>query len=307
MNSPKTGIYAASLTPFTASYVPEIATLISHVQWLLENGADGVALLGSTGEANSMTLEQRQAIIEQSTRKLPADRLLIGTGSCALQDAIKLTKVSIDAGVYAVLVVPPFYYKPQSEESIIRFYSELIAGVNDPKLRIVFYNFPKFTGYNFDHNIIGKMKSRFGEIAAGIKDSSGNWENMSGVAQNVGDFMVYSGTETFLLEILLTGGAGCITATANLIAPECQQVFQAWKNEQLEDAKQKQKKLTSLRKVFESYPFVSGLKSIFVDQKKDSIEWGQMMPPFQGLMKDQLHELKEKIKDLGLDLSKRLS
>ena len=151
------------------------------------------------------------------------------------------------------------------------------------------------------------MKSRFGEIAAGIKDSSGNWENMSGVAQNVCDFMVYSGTETFLLEILLTGGAGCITATANLIAPECQQVFQAWKNEQLEDAKQKQKKLTSLRKVFESYPFVSGLKSIFVDQKKDSIEWGQMMPPFQGLMKDQLHELKEKIKDLGLDLSKRLS
>ena len=70
--------------------------LISHVQWLLENGADGVALLGSTGEANSMTLEQRQEIIEQSTRKLPADRLMIGTGSCALQDAIKLTKVSID-------------------------------------------------------------------------------------------------------------------------------------------------------------------------------------------------------------------
>ena len=109
MNSPKTGIYAASLTPFTASYEPEIPALISHVQWLLGNGADGVALLGSTGEANSMTLEQRQAVIEQSTRKLPADRLLIGTGSCSLQDAIKLTKVSIDAGVFAVLVLPPFY------------------------------------------------------------------------------------------------------------------------------------------------------------------------------------------------------
>ena len=142
MNSPKTGIYTASLTPFTASYEPEIPALISHVQWLLENGADGVALLGSTGEANSMTLDQRQAIIEQSTKKLPADRLLIGTGSCALQDAVRLTKVSIDAGVYAVLVLPPFYYKPQSDESIIRFYSELIASVNDSRLRIVFYNFP---------------------------------------------------------------------------------------------------------------------------------------------------------------------
>ena len=129
---------------------------------------------------------------------------------------------------------------------------------------------------------------------------------MSGVAQNVRDFMVYSGTETYLLETLQNGGAGSITATANLLATECQQVFQAWKNERLEDAQQKQKKLTSLRKAFESYPFVSGLKSIFANQK-DSNDWEHMMPPFDGLMKDQLHELKEKIKDLGLDLSKRLS
>ena len=118
--------------------------------------------------------------------------------------------------------------------------------------------------------------------------------------------MVYSGTETYLLETLLNGGAGSITATANLLATECQQVFQAWKNERLEDAQQKQKKLTSLRKALESYPFVSGLKSLFADQK-DSNDWGHMMPPFDGLMNDQLHELKEKIKDLGLDLSKRLS
>ena len=306
MNSPKRGIYAASLTPFTASYEPEIQALISHAQWLLENGADGVALLGSTGEANSMTLEQRRVIIEQSTRKLPADRLLIGTGSCALQDAIKLTKVTIDAGVYAVLVLPPFYYKPQSEESIIRFYSELITTVNDSRLRIIFYNFPKFTGYNFDQNVIGKLKQSFGEIAAGIKDSSGNWENMLGIAQNVNEFMVYSGTETFLLETLLNEGAGCITATANIIATECQQVFQAWKNEQLEDAQQKQNKLSSLRKVFENYPFVSGLKSVFACQK-NSNNWGNMMPPFDQLTKNQLHELKEKIQDLGLDISKRLS
>tara|TARA_B100000579_G_scaffold9459_1_gene7021 strand:+ start:73 stop:993 length:921 start_codon:yes stop_codon:yes gene_type:complete len=305
MNSPKTGIYTASMTPFNASYEPEISELVSHVQWLLANGSDGVALLGSTGEANSMTLEQRQKIIEQATKKLPADRLLVGTGSCAIKDAIKLTKVSIDSGVYAVLILPPFYYKPLSEESILRFYSELITSVNDSKLRIIFYNFPKFTGYNFDHNIIGKIKQHFGEIAAGIKDSSGNWGNMSGIMLNVKDFMVYSGTETLLLETLLNGGAGCITATANLVATECQQVFQAWKNEQIEDAKQKQNKLILLRKAFENYPFVSGLKSIFADQK-DQNKWSQMMPPFDGLTKNQLHELKENIQNLGLNISKRL-
>jgi len=306
MNSPKTGIYAASMTPFNASYEPEISELVSHVQWLLANGSDGVALLGSTGEANSMTLEQRQKIIEQATKKLPADRLLVGTGSCAIKDAIKLTKVSIDAGVYAVLILPPFYYKPQSDDSIIRFYSELIASVNDSRLRIIFYNFPKFTGYNFDHNVIVKMKQRFGEIAFGIKDSSGNWENMLSITKNVQNFSVFSGTETFLLENLLNGGAGCITATANIIATECQQVFKAWKNEQIEDGHQLQNKLTLLRKVFESYPFVSGLKSIFADQQK-SKKWVHMMSPFDKLTKEQLDEMKEKIKDLGLDISKRLS
>ena len=101
-------------------------------------------------------------------------------------------------------------------------------------------------------------------------------------------------------------GAGCITATANLLAAECKQVFQAWKNEQLEDALQKQNKLSLLRKAFESFPFVSVLKSIFAEQK-NSNDWRHMMPPFERLTKDQLHELKEKIKDLGLDLSKRLS
>jgi len=300
------GIYAASLTPFTSSFEPEISVLISHAQWLLENGADGVALLGSTGEANSMTLKQRQAIIEKSTLKLPLTKLLIGTGSCSLHDAIKLTKVSIDAGVYAVLILPPFYYKPQSDDSIIRFYSELINSVNDSRLRIIFYNFPKFTGYNFDHNVILKMKQSFGEIAFGIKDSSGNWENMLDITKNVKNFSVFSGTETFLLENLLNGGAGCITATANIIATECQQVFQAWKNEQIEDGHQLQNKLTLLRKVFESYPFVSGLKSIFADQQK-SKKWVHMMSPFDKLTKEQLDEMKEKIKDLGLDISKRLS
>ena len=300
------GIYAASLTPFTSSFEPEISVLISHAQWLLENGADGVALLGSTGEANSMTLKQRQAIIEKSTLKLPLTKLLIGTGSCSLHDAIKLTKVSIDAGVYAVLILPPFYYKPQSDDSIIRFYSELINSVNDSRLRIIFYNFPKFTGYNFDHNVILKMKQSFGEIAFGIKDSSGNWENMLVITKNVKNFSVFSGTETFLLENLLNGGAGCITATANIIATECQQVFQAWKNEQIEDGHQLQNKLTLLRKVFESYPFVSGLKSIFADQQK-SKKWVHMMSPFDKLTKEQLDEMKEKIKDLGLDISKRLS
>lgn len=305
MNCPLNGVYTASLTPLKSSYEPNLPALVSHVQWLLESGSDGVALLGSTGEANSLTIEQRLAIIEISAKKLPTDRLIMGTGSCSLKDAVHLTKASIDAGVYAVLVLPPFYYKPQSDKSVLRFYSELISIVDDTRLRIIFYNFPKLSGYNFSVEILQELKQRFGDIAAGIKDSSGEWKNMLGIVQNIPDFMVYTGTETLLLDILNKGGAGCITATANLIAPECQRVYQAWKNNKQIVAEEAQMNLTNLRKTLENYPLVSELKSLFAS-KNNAEEWENMLPPFDPILDKQVEELTEQIKGLGLDLELRL-
>ena len=305
MNRPLNGVYTASLTPLTASFEPNIPALVRHAQWLLESGSDGVALLGSTGEANSLTLEQRLSIIEQTARELPPDRLMLGTGSCALQDSVRLTKASVDAGVFSVLVIPPFYYKPQSDESVLRFYSELISSVDEPRLRIIFYNFPKLSGYNFSVKILQELKQRFGDIAAGIKDSSGEWKNMLGIVQNIPDFMVYTGTEALLLDILKKGGAGCITATANLIAPECQRVYQAWKNNKQKVAEKAQMNLTDLRKTLENYPLVSELKSLFAS-KTNAEEWKNMLPPFDPILDKQVEELTEQIKGLGLDLKLRL-
>ena len=305
MESPQAGVYTASLTPLFDSFEPNIPALIRHAQWLLEEGSDGVALLGSTGESNSMTVEQRQSIIEQSALELPPDRLMMGTGSCALQDAVRLTQASVNAGVLSVLVLPPFYYKPQSEESVLSFFSLLVEAVDNPNLRIIFYNFPQLSGYNFSIKILQELKLRFGDIAAGIKDSSGDWNNMLDMLQNVPDLMVYTGTETLLLDILRKGGAGSITATANLIAPECQHVFQAWKNGPSEAADQAQKHLTALRIAFESYSFVSEMKSLLAAQT-NSGEWNHMLPPFAQLPDEQVEELTEQIKVLGLDLSQRI-
>ena len=299
------GIYTASLTPLTSSYEPNLPALVSHVEQLFESGSDGVAILGSTGEANSLTIEQRLDIISYCGRTLAPERLMMGTGSCALQDAIRLTQASIEAGVFSVLVIPPFYYKPQSDESVIRYYSELISSVDDSRLRIIFYNFPKLSGYNFSTEILQEFKERFGDIAAGIKDSSGDWENMLRITKNVPNFMVYSGTETLLLNILREGGAGCITASANLLAPECQLVYQAWRNDQQNTAEQVQKELTVLRKALESYQFVSELKGLMA-LHTGSEHWQEMLPPFIPLLPSQVRELSEKINDLGLNLRQRI-
>ena len=299
------GIYTASLTPLTSTYETNLPALVSHVEQLFESGSDGVAILGSTGEANSLTIEQRLDIISYCGRTLAPERLMMGTGSCALQDAIRLTQASIEAGVFSVLVIPPFYYKPQSDESVIRYYSELISSVDDSRLRIIFYNFPKLSGYNFSTEILQEFKERFGDIAAGIKDSSGNWENMLSITKNVPNFMVYSGTETLLLNILREGGAGCITASANLLAPECQLVYQAWRNDQQNTAEQVQKELTVLRKALESYQFVSELKGLMA-LHTGSEHWQEMLPPFIPLLPSQVRELSEKINDLGLNLRQRI-
>ena len=192
------GVYTASLTPLTSKLEPNISKLIDHVSWLLESGSDGIALLGSTGEANSLTLNQRLGIIKKSGKKLPHQKIIIGTGSCAIQDTVKLTKTSVDAGFFSVLVLPPFYYKPISDESILRYFSELISVVNEPKLRIIFYNFPKLTGYNFSIKVLEKLKKQFGEIAAGIKDSSSQLSNILQLVKSVPDFKVFAGTQIIL-------------------------------------------------------------------------------------------------------------
>ena len=203
MNFPtRPGVFTASLTPLNQDAFPNLNQLVSHVNWLFGQGSDGVAILGSTGEANSLTFEQRLSIIEHTAGELPPEKLMLGTGSCSMQDAIRLTNASVQAGVFTVLVLPPFYYRPQSEEGAFRYFSELIETVSEERLRVVFYNFPQLTGFSFSLELLTRLRDRYGQVAAGIKDSSGDWENMKLLAREIPDFSVYAGTEKFLLDIL---------------------------------------------------------------------------------------------------------
>ena len=172
-------------------------------------------------------------------------------------------------------------------------------------MRVIFYNFPKLSGYNFSVEILQELKMRLGNIAAGIKDSSGDWEHMLKITKNISEFMVFSGTETFLLEILREGGAGCISASANLLAPECQMVYQFWKKGEQEFAEKYQEKLSTLRKVLETYPFVSELKGL-LNQQDQSKHWQHMLAPFTPLMESKIKEILKKLNNHGLDLSNRI-
>ena len=273
------GVFTASLTPLDSNLEPDLEALIDHAMSLIKEGSDGVALLGSTGEANSLTLEQRLKIIENVPGFLSPEHLMLGTGSCSLQDAVVLTKASTRSGVWTVLVLPPFYYRPQSDEGAFRYFSEIIESVGDENLRVIFYNFPQLSGYSFSIEILLKLRERFGNTAAGIKDSSGDWENMKRLANEIPDFSVYAGTEKFLLDVLREGGAGCITATGNLTSPGCREVYRAWRAGDQEEADGAQERLTRQRLVLQNHPFVSGLKSL-TGLKTGRSVWCNMLPPF---------------------------
>lgn len=276
------GVFAAALTPLDASCAPDHDAFVRHAAALLDGGCDGLAVLGSTGEANSLAIEQRLALIETAAARLPGDRLLVGTGSCAVADAIELTSASLKSGMPNVLVLPPFYYKPVTDEGVFAYFARLIDAVGSDRLRIWLYNFPQLTGFAFGAALIERLYDRFGAVIAGMKDSSGDWESMRSLCAVVPGFALYAGTERYLLDILDEGGAGCITATANLTAPLCQAVFQAWNSGDRAQAERRQARLTEIRLAMQSHPLVPLQKALMQHRTGDEI-WSRMLPPFTPL------------------------
>lgn len=260
-----------------------------------------MALLGSTGEANSLTGPQRESVIQMAAKRLPVEKLMIGTGSCSFQDVVQQTQMAVNHGIFTVLVLPPFYYKPVSDEALLRFFAELVNAVNEPRLRIIFYHFPQLTGVPFSLDLLKRLKQELGAVAAGIKDSSGSWENMSAVCRVIQDFSVFAGTEKFLLDILECGGVGCITATGNALAPGCQAVYSAWTSGNATIARAEQDKLTAQRLAIQEYPLAAALKGIFAQRTGDDA-WNRMLLPFLPLAPEVAQTLVAKLKSLGAEL-----
>jgi 4-hydroxy-tetrahydrodipicolinate synthase len=273
------GVFAASLTPLDGDLEPDLATLLRHGRWLLDTGCDGLGILGTTGEANSLPVDARLAVIEATSAALPPERLLIGTGSCALGDAIRLTRAALLGGAVHALVLPPFYYKPLSDDGVFRFFAALIDAVADKRLRLFLYNFPQLTGYAFSQGLVARLLDRYDAVIAGMKDSSGQWDGMRDMTRAFPALRIFAGSEQFLLPILKEGGAGCISATANLTSAWCQTVFTAWRAGDTTAAEEAQRRLTPVRQAMQAVPSIPALKGIMA-RLTGRPGWAAVLPPF---------------------------
>jgi 4-hydroxy-tetrahydrodipicolinate synthase len=283
MTSSVQGIFAAVLTPLDADLAPDRAAMARHCRWLRDNGCDGLAVLGTTGEANSFSVDERVHLLEGLIEDgIPGNVLLPGTGCCALTDTVRLTRKAVELGAAGVLMLPPFYYKNVSDDGLFASYAEVVERVGDPRLRIYLYHFPQMSGVFLGHDLIDRLLKRYPEVIAGMKDSSGDVGNMIRNAQAFPGFGVLSGSDEFLLPLLEKGGVGCITAVANVAAFLAAEVLAAWRNGNGERAREVQSRLTAVRNAISALPLSAALKEIMARHTGDG-GWLHIRPPLARL------------------------
>ncbi|MGF1639794.1 MAG: dihydrodipicolinate synthase family protein [Rhodospirillales bacterium] len=283
MGSSVEGVVAAVLTPLDADLAPDRAAMVRHCRWLRDHGCDGLSVLGTTGEANSFSVDERERVLEALIEDgIPGTVLLPGTGCCALTDTVRLTRKALELGVAGVLMLPPFYYKNVSDDGLFASYAEVVERIGDPRLRIYLYQFPQMSGVFLGHELIDRLLKRYPGVIAGIKDSSGDVAAMIRNARSFPGLAVFSGSDEFLLPLLQNGGAGCITALANVAASLAAEVVFAWRQGDHDRAATAQVRLTAVRNAVSALPLTAALKEMMARHAGDD-GWRRVRPPLTEL------------------------
>ncbi len=293
------GVFAAALTPMDEKLDPDHGAFVSHCRRLLDSGCHGLSIFGTTGEGNSLSFGEKVSAMEALVEgDIPGEKLLPGTGSCSLTDAVRLSRAALEIGAAGVLVLPPFYYKNADDDGLFRFFAELIDRVDDERLKIYLYHIPWMAGVGFSLPLVGRLIEAYPEIVVGTKDSSGDWERTERTCREFPGFTVFAGSERFLLDTLRAGGAGCISAMVNVNAPLARRVYEAYEAGEDAEAEALQEDLNEMRTATEGFPAIPALKALMCETTKEE-GWNHIRPPLRSLEEDQQQKLLSR-----LDLSK---
>ncbi|MDH3414417.1 MAG: dihydrodipicolinate synthase family protein [Gammaproteobacteria bacterium] len=297
---PAYGVWTPVLMPVDESYAIDPARFLEHARLMLERGCHGLAVFGTTSEANSFSVNERKALVETAFEGgISPDRVMIGTGCCALSDSVELSRHAVSLGCKKVLVLPPFYYKNMSDAGLFRSYAALIERVGDPELKIFLYHFPQLSGVPITSGLIELLLEAFPGVVAGLKDSSGDWDNTAGLLEHFPGFAVFPGSETYMLKGLRSGGAGCITATANANPGAIRRVYDAW-HEGDGASDSLNERIVAVRAAIAEYPLVPALKFL-ASRLYDDPAWRNVRPPMLPLSDANGADLMERLERAGFD------
>ena len=266
------GVIAAVATPIDDSGRPDLKRATSLARYLLDNGCDGLNVLGTTGEATSFSRDERMAVM--STYKaegLPLERLMVGTGAAAVSDAVALTQHAAELGFAGALVLPPFYYKGVPDDGLVAYIDSIVRETSRRTIPIYLYHFPAQSGLPWHPTLVKRLLESFPSRIVGLKDSSGDMAYARAVAAISSSFAVFPSTEAVLLEARGGAFAGCISATANLNADLCARAWRAGDASALDAA-------VAIRKLFDGKPLVSGVKALLAHIHGDPV-LARVKPP----------------------------
>ncbi|MBD3894539.1 dihydrodipicolinate synthase family protein [Halomonas sp. ML-15] len=292
-------VWSPVITPFGPDLKPDADRFANHCRWLVENHV-GLAMFGTNSEATSLSVPEKRALLESLVEEgIPAERMMPGTGHCAVGDTVELTRDAVNHGCAGVLMLPPFYYKGVSDEGLFRYFSEVIQRVGDERLRVYLYHIPPVSQVPLGLSLIERLLKAYPQTIAGIKDSAGDWANTQALIEALGgDIDVYSGSEHFLLRNLMAGGAGCISATANVNPGPIASLAARWQDA---GAEQQQAGLSELRRVFEQFPMIPALKSATALYGGDAA-WHRLRPPLVEMDAQQQKALSSALDQLGFEM-----
>jgi 4-hydroxy-tetrahydrodipicolinate synthase len=294
------GVLSPVVTPFNRDLSPDSRRFIAHCQWLLTQSC-GLAVFGTNSEANSLSVNERIALLDALlAADVDPSRMMPGTGCCALTDTVRLTEHAVKAGCAGVLMLPPFYYKDVSEEGLYRNFSEVVERVGDARLRIYLYHIPPVAVVGITPGLVERLLKKYPTAIAGMKDSSGDWNNtktfLDAFAKS--GFDIFPGSESFLLAGLKNGGAGCISATANVNPAAIDKLFRDWRKP---DADLQQEALNVVRKTVGQYVMIPALKAVVAHYSKDP-EWTAVRPPLTELTAVQAKNVIDGLRKLNFDM-----
>ena len=270
------GIYAAALTPITQDLEPDAELAIAYYRDLLAAGCDGLNLLGTTGEAMSLSAEQRVRFMEAvACSGLPTERLICGTGAASLGDAAALTRRAHALGFAAVLVMPPFFYRDAGDDGLMRFIDALVTRVSSQPARILLYNLPRMSGVTFHAALVERIVDSYPGAILGMKDSSNDRALQRAILAAHAEFAVFPGSEAYLREAKADGAAGCISGSVCLWPRLARDVFRT------ADA-QAARELAALRAGLAGLPLIPAVRYLVARVRKDP-RWESPLPPLAPL------------------------
>ena len=280
------GIYAAVMSILNDDLTLNIERTIKHAEMVIDQGCHGVAIFGSTGQAQLISIAEKINLFNQLSTSKYKEKYIIGTGLNSLSETINLMSIARTLNFKKFLIMPPAFYK-YADNNVINFYTKIIEA--HPECEIVLYNFEKLCGYKFSVECVQELVKRFPEQIIGVKDSSYNlFENLE-----IDNFSILPGSESKLLKGLELGCSGIITATCNVTSALARKVYDDFFDKKEQTVNQK---LCDVRSAFEKYNLISGLHTFY---SKNDLIYKNVLPPLSILSSKEEKELIDNLEKLN--------